>query len=606
MPQDSSKPKPVRVRVIKSVLAPVLGNKKIEPLNKRQDLIVPKTLQPKKEEPQKQNEVAKEFQKPQEKKKLLHIRRHAEKASRFISNNKIFLSVSVVLVVLIIGVTGFIVPQILYRSNIPGFLPKDTVAFGALSINPLNPEVRSLFNDLQTSSQNLDTASIVKEVDVASQDIFQNIDAKKAITQEVGFAVFNSDDGMSKALVLHVANPKDAQTMLENLLREQNLEQKSYKGSNIFIIRDKTDTTKVLSYLYSHEYVFIGTGATATFSIADVIHGDQPSLKIGDGYKRLVAASRSHALGRLYVDSSKISQLQGLVTLPSIILRSSTFLDNEPLYVSLYEKQGSLAYDLMYRRDYQKITELSGIPLSQKLPETTFATFEGKNFSQDWNDLKDVLTNSEPLLAFYFSNIQKRLQDSFQFNFESDFLKYFQDSYVVALDQTTSRSKNTGKPFQNIGIVLSLKSKDSFLEAEPDLEAKVKNILSSQFQNQSVNLSNEEYAGLTLKVFSGDGMPVNVYYVVHEGALYVSTSKTFFDNIKNTDQGSLADLSAFKKLSNIKDSNVLHVMYFNASKAGLDLVPESIQKIADGMLVRDSQKGDNAVITGYIHFLAKQ
>lgn len=610
MENERSKAKPVAVRIVYSARKPVADKKnEVAPAVKP---VQPQTIVPKivPKQPAKQEEAKKvdpkEFIRPKEAKKVFNFAPLKTQLLSFVRKYRWMLTTSLAAIALVVIFVSFFVPRLFFRSNIQKFLPEDTLVFGALSVDPLNADVRHLALDLKGTNTNVDISRITNYMGLGSLKFPENSEIQKHISREVGFAVFNSEEGLSRVAILHMSNPKDAESLLEALSTDQNREQKDYKGFHIFTLRDKQDASKVFSYLYTKHYVFISTGSTAGFALADVIHKDAVSLASQEGYKRLASTSRSRALGRVFIDSSKIGQLQALFGFSTKLEWSSLLLDNGPAYVSFYEKKGTLAYDMNFKQKNESSNDFSKPTLTQALPKTTFASLEGRNFSEDWQNVETMLTNSEPLLAFYFSNMKKRLNDSFAFDLQNNFLKYFTKDYVVALDQDTSRSKNTGKPFQNVGLVLTANNTKQFSDALPDIENKVKQILSSQFQNQPVSVTDEEYAGLTLRVFSGDGMPVNIYYVVKGDSLYVSTAKSFFDNIQNPEQGSLGATDAFKKLTNI-GGHGYHMVYANlASEVDEDLVPKDAESFSSGMLVRDAQKGDNAVITGFIHLKTAQ
>jgi hypothetical protein len=474
-----------------------------------------------------------------------------------------------------------------------------------VSIDPLNFDVRHLFSDLKVSLKDSQIADAHKDSIISGLNIPKDTNIQKGLTREAGVALFNGEEGVAKTLILHIADPKNAKALLDKISENQTSEEKKYKGFTIVTLRAKDDPTKAISYLYTHQYVFLTEGSTGSFTLADIIHKDQPALTANEAYRKLVSKSRATAAARIFIDSSRISQLEGVVNIPSSLKSFLSLMDNESMYLSVYEKSGALAYDLIFPRDTTKKDEMKSLVLMPQLTTKTLATLEGPNFQSDWKDFETALVNSEPLLAFYFSNIQKRLNDSFSFDFQNDFLKYFQKGYALNIDSSVSRSKNTGKPFQNVSLVLELKDVNAFRDAEPGLSEKIKSILSSQFQNQPVALTQEDYAGLTLNVFSGDGMPVNIYYIVHDNKLFVSTNKSFFDNINDPTQGSVSGLASYKALSVIKTGTPLHSIFVNFAAAPEDLIPKSIQVISDGMLVRDTQKGDNAVVTGLIHFIAK-
>ncbi len=509
--------------------------------------------------------------------------------------------------VLILVGTFIVWPQVSYISELPNILPQNTIAFVGVSIDPLNPEVRALARDVMGNAGSVDTQKMFSDLALpVNSNALKGIDIKKMMSKEVGYATFPADDGMAQSIILHVSKPQNAQKILEAVSAGKNLEQKSYKNETVFTIRDKEDATKAFSYVYIRKFVVITSGVTAPFTFVDVAKGDKPAFSKLEDYTKLADKQKTIAAARGYLDSSKIAQLSLPESLKQFTKSSPYLTDGRALIVSAFEKDGALSIQTMFARKKVDIQSVKNLNLTASLPLTSIASFQGQDFSVDWQNAETSLKNSQPLLGFYFSNIEKRLQDSFQFNISSDFLRYFENAYVIALDTTTSRSKNTGKPFQNTSVVLKLKDAKLFEEGQVQLEDKVKKILSSQFQNEPVNLTQESYANLTLSVLSGEALPFNVYYVVHDDALYVSTTKSFFDNISDAASGALSSQDAYEKLSSLGLNGALHASFLDLSKLAPVASLGAVAKIFDGALVLDAQKGDNAVVTAYFHFVANK
>lgn len=600
MTHKNSKSHPIAVRVIYN------AKKSLTP-TKSQPVVSEKKREVLAKEVMGQKETQKDFVKPKLAKKKFSFRPAISFIAEFFVKHR-----TGSIIVAAIGVSAvffvvFLFPRIFYKSTIPHFLPENTIIFSSISLDPLNVEFDKFISDLNASGKDFDTSFLESVSPIKAFMPLSEAHITDTVDREAAFALYSGDDGIARTLILHVSDSSKAQKLLENISHDKNLEQKEYKGENIFTVRDKNDATKAFSYMYVQKYVFLSSSVTSPFTLIDVMHKDQPSLSHKTDYKKLASKSRTMSLGSMYIDAPKISGLAGVTPLLDSITPYISLAQDQSMFVSLYEKAGTLAFDALYPRADMNNEEFRDPKLLPYLTKTTLVAIEGKNFSQDWNDLETNLKNSQPLLAFYFSNIKKRLSDSFEFDLNNDFVSFFKNPYVIAVDGSTSRSKNTGKPFQNMAIVLELTNPSAFNEAQPKLEEKVKKILSSQFQNQPVSLTQEGYAGLTLNVLSGDGMPVNVYYIVKDGKLMISTNKSFFDNtVLANGQGSLSQLTSYQKLVSVSRSNSKHLIFINKDDESQDLFPEKLRGFMDAVLVRDTQKGDNAVITGYIHLVAKQ
>lgn len=600
MTHKNSKSHPVAVRVIYNAKKSLAPTTKVPVVSEKKREVLAKEVMG-------QKETQKDFVKPKLARKKFSFK---PTISFFAQLFVKYRTTSVIVAALGVSAVFFVVylfPRIFYKSTIPNFLPENTVFFSSISLDPLNVEFDKFISDLNASGKDFDTSFLESVSPIKAFMPLSEARIAETVDREAAFALYSGDDGIARTLILHVSDSSKAQKLLENLSRDKNLEQKEYKGENIFTVRDKNDATKSFSYMYVQKYVFLSSSVTSPFTLIDVMHKDEASLSQKTDYKKLSSQSRMMSLGLMYIDTPKISGLAGVAPLLESLTPYITLVQDQSMYVSLYEKAGTLAFDAVFPRTDMNTEEIRDPKLLPHLTKTTLVAIEGKNFSQDWNDLETNLKNSQPLLAFYFTNIKKRLSDSFEFNLDKDFVSFFQNPYVIAVDGSTSRSKNTGKPFQNMAMVLELTNPSAFNEAQPKLEEKVKKILSSQFQNQPVSLTQEGYAGLTLNVLSGDGMPVNVYYVVKDGKLMVSTNKSFFDNVVLANgQGSLAEFASYQRLTSISRANAKHIIFINKDESSRDLFPEKLRGFMDAVLVRDTQKGDNAVITGYIHLVAKQ
>lgn len=499
-----------------------------------------------------------------------------------------------------------------YRSDIPSKLPQNTIAAITLNVNPINAEVIETYGfmkdqfalDPLTTSPDLASAPFFGNRDITFESLSGNV------KDEIGVAYVLSSGNLSENYIFISKSQQAAQNVLDNIFPGQQAERVEYKDETIFTSTImKGDEPHSLSYVYVDGAIILSDDPSAPFAFVDVAKKDTASLAELVSFQELNSSLPKNAVakGYLNLNDDALQSIESKYFRGSVILSAlSAFSRDVELSFSLSVDDNSLLTDVIAPHD-QKDQYAATSDFASLLPESVSAYMTGNDFRADIEGTENSLRSSNPILSFYFSNLERRLRDSFSFDLDNDFLQYFEGSYAVAVDSSMSRFKTTGKPFNNIAVILELTDVAGFEASEETIQGKLAEVLGSQFGADDLVFQEQDVDGDRVFALADSRFPVDLYYARVDEYVAISTDKDFIRLYQTSEISRVEDTESYQSLESVFDQNLIHAVYINPvlaldSEFLDDLNAKEIGESIDALSILEIPHKDFRYLQGVIHF----
>jgi len=449
-----------------------------------------------------------------------------------------------------LAVIGFVLYWQLFasRSTAAALLPAETLLYGQVDIEGVlfkdAKRGKSLADIAQKSNFSVD--KVIKNINQETEPLGIKFvtDIKPFLGENFVFSFFSTADesGNDQAewvFIVDVFDKKMAGEALEKMGYKTDIKRENYQEVEIIDI-NKKEGGLLTKAVFIEDYLIISYSQEHLEAIIDTYQQKRASLAQQSAFNNINPLVLREKFAYLYL---RPDQLSGFLSQGSNlhILWKSLAAKMPTAFITFEAKEKGLAVNLEASYSDKKAGRRVSKELIDVLPVETSGFIAGRDFDQEFFELKQDLVANSPVVEFYLNNLIRKTEERAKVEINSELLEYLGDEYVVAFDNTNGQT--------NYNFIFKLKNQAVAVEKTKEVEEAISNYLGTVHpKKEEITLAdgskaNEllpnkeafpftdlDYDGTTIRSVINPELTNNFSYALTDDKLLVSTS---LESLKN-------------------------------------------------------------------------
>lgn len=417
-------------------------------------------------------------------------------------------------------------------------------------------------------------------INIINEEIFKygldfSDDIKAFLGEEMSFSYIDSGEDSGFVFLNQVIDVGLAQNNINKAKYKSDLKEENYEDIKIYNFFDnESDSSLYVTFI--DDYLVVSRKRFCVTAVIDTYQNKRLNLAQNKDFKSILPLFLTNEILYIYAKPGEITELfnqeNNIFTIWSALNSKM-----DVAFIALREVGGGLLIDARIEGGEYKYKEGISKELYELLPAETSGFIAGQNLSQDIDELKSELKESNPALEFHLDDFLRNIEEKAKID-DVDLLSLFKKEFLLSFDYTGDKI--------NYNIITKLGDNDQALETMNAFEEAVANyygdinprkqkmILSDGSEATELLPDPESYAfsdidfdGKKARGVISENLDNNISYVVDDNnVVIISTSLGSLKNIFSTtsENDKLSNKRYFSyPLSQVSKRGVSNIFYIN-------------------------------------------